>query len=267
MRLIVALTTTLIICSSGFPALAETAMEKSAVESVQARINELVAAESHYDVGFLWLDRVAVATFKLQKSLQPGFYIASLSAKTVGFAATLTSQRKQQYVSMMKLMPDGSFRSVRHTSQVEKGGVIRTKVYLYDFDQRTVVTRYSKNNKLVSEKVRAIEGEAFPSDVLTTYFNLVSGFYGPMEVGRHYEIVSMGKKGVGNIYIDFLAPEKRPKKSFFSEDLLICQVKLDQEVFDSKNGILYLGYDENLRLSRGVVTDVIGMGDVRGVLK
>jgi len=260
------LSLTLILPAISLPSVEEVPVTSSG-QDVQTRIGSLLDSKYEYDLGFLWLDQVAVATFKLQKSTKPGLYIASLSAKTVGIAAKLTGNRKQQYVSMMKMMPDGSFRSVRHTSQKEKGGVNRTKVYVYDYDKREVLQQYFKKNKLVSEKILKIEGESFPSDILTTYFNLAAGVYGPMEVGAHYEVPTFSKKGVGNIYIDFISSSERPKKSFFADDLLICQVQVDQDVFDTKNGIIYIGYDAKMNPARGIVTNIIGMGDVRGVMK
>ncbi len=232
-----------------------------------AQINALLNHDVDYDLGFLWLDQVAQANFKFQKSIKPGLYIASLSAKTVGLAATLTSNRRQQYVSMMRLMPDGSFRSVRHTSQKKKGGVVRDKVYTFDYENRKVKYQYFKNNKLITEKNIEIEGDSYPSDVLTTYFNLVAGAFGPLEVGAHYQVPAFSRRGIGTIIIDFLPPEKRPRKDFFSADLLICRVVVDQEVFDTKDGQIFIGYNKELLPARGVVTDIIGMGDVRGVMK
>jgi hypothetical protein len=233
----------------------------------ESRTEVLHQQDVTYDLGFLWLDKVAVANFKLQKSLKPGLYIASLNAKMVGIAASLTNNRRQQYVSMMRLMPDGSFRSVRHTSQIEKGGTIRAKVYLFDYEKQEVAYQYFKNNKLITEKSLKIESDEFPSDILTTYFNLVAGAFGPMEVGARYEVPAFSKKGIGNITIDFLPSDKRPKKKFFNEDLLICRVLVDQEVFDTKDGVIYIGYNENRLPARGIVADILGIGDVRGVMK
>ncbi len=236
-------------------------------EAGNDRIERLLKHNVNYDLGFLWLDKVAVANFKLQKSNKPGLYIASLSAKTVGIAASLTNHRKQQYVSMMQLMPDGSFRSVRHTSQIEKGGVIRAKVYQFDYEKKEVAYQYFKKGKLTDEKLLDLDSADFPSDILTTYFNLVAGAYGPMKVGEHYEIPTFSKKGIGNINIDFIPASERPKKSFFNENLLICRVLVDQDVFDTKDGTIYIGYDDKGLPVRGIVADIIGLGDVRGVMK
>jgi len=236
-------------------------------ENEPERIDPQFEYDVNYDLGFLWLDKVAVANFKLQKSTRPDIYIASLSAKTVGMAATLTNNRKQRYVSMMRKMPDGNFRSVRHTSQKEKGGIVRAKIYMFDYEKGAVKYQYFKNNKLIDEYDIEIDRDRAPSDILTTYVNLVTGAFGSMEVGAHYKVPTFSKKGIGDITIDFLSADKRPKKSFFSEDLLICRVLVDQEVFDTKDGVIYIGYDEKRLPARGVVTDIIGMGDVRGVMK
>ncbi|PLY00627.1 MAG: hypothetical protein C0623_07130 [Desulfuromonas sp.] len=243
------------------------ASERSPEPLLHERVVSLLDNELVYDLGFLWLDQVAVANFKLQKSLQPGIYIGSLSAKTVGMAAPLTGYRKQQYVSMMKLMPDGRFRSVRHTSQKEKGGVLRAKVYEFDYERGEVTYLYYKNNKLITRTILPLDREREPSDIITAYYNLVSGAYGPQEVGAHYEIPAYNRRGPSDIVVDFIPSETRPKASFFPEDLLICRVVVDQDVFDTKDGVIYIGYDAQLLPARGIVTDMIGLGDVRGILR
>jgi len=233
----------------------------------EKRIVTLPEQEASYDLGFLWLDEVASADFKLIRGEEPDLYIASLSARTVGIAATLTGNRQHRYESLMRLMPDGSFRSERHLSQIEKRGIVRTKVFQFDYEKNEVGYQYSKNGKLVDEKVLSIDGEIFPSDVLAIYFNLVAGVYGPMEVGAHYEVPAFSKKGTGSITIDFLPSKERPKKSFFGSDLLICRVQVDQEIFDTKDGVIFIGYDGKRLPARGIVADILGIGDVRGVMK
>lgn len=232
-----------------------------------ARLDTLLDQNLDYDLGFLWIDRVAVANFKLQKSTRPDLYIASLTARTQGVAARLTSNRRQSYVSMMRLMPDGSFRSVRHTSQKISGGVVREKVYVFDYEAGVVHYEYHKNYKLIDNYQIELEAAGYPSDVLTTYFNLVAGAFGPMEVGARYEVPAFSKKGVGQIVIEFLPSEASPNRSFIDENLLLCRVIVDQDFFDTKDGIIYIGYDKKRRPARGIVTDIIGMGDVRGVMK
>jgi hypothetical protein len=236
-------------------------------ELLQARIGQLIDNELTFDLGILWLDQAATATFTLQRSNRPRIYIGSLSAKTVGFAATVTGNRKKRYVSMMKLMPDGSFRSVRHTSQSEKGGVLREKVYEFDYDRGEVTYLYYKSNKLITTKVLPVGGEGFPSDIITTYYNLVSGAYGPREVGSHYEVPTYNRRGISDIVIDFLPAEKNPRTSFFPGHLLMCRVVVDQDVFNTKDGVIYIGYDDQMRPVRGIVTGMKGVGDVRGIMR
>jgi len=233
----------------------------------ETRVETLLTQDVSYDLGFLWLDEVAIADFKLTRGDAPDLYIASLSARTLGIAATLTGNRQHRYESLMRLMPDGSFRSERHTSQIEKRGVIRTKIYRFDYEKKEVGYQYSKNGKMVDEKVLSIDGEVLPGDVLTIYFNLVAGVYGPMEVGAHYEVPAFNKKGTGSITIDFLPSKERPKKSFFGDDLLICRVQVDQEIFDTKDGVVFIGYNGKRLPERGIVADILGIGDVRGVMK
>ena len=237
------------------------------VEPPEVRIVPLLEQDVSFDLGFLWLDEVAVAGFKLTKGNEPDMYIASLSAKTVGIAASLTGNRQHRYESLMRLLPDGRFRSERHTSQIEKRGIVRTKEYRFDYEKREVGYRYFKNGKLVVEEVLAIVGDEFPGDVLAIYFNLVAGVYGPMEVGAHYEVPAFSRKGTGTIKIDFLPSDHRPKKSFFDSDLLICRVQLDQEIFDTKDGVIFIGYNDKRLPERGIVADILGIGDVRGVMK
>jgi hypothetical protein len=48
---------------------------------------------------------------------------------------------------------------------------------------------------------------------------------------------------------------------------LLLKVKIDKELFDTDNGIVYVWLDPQGRPAQVVVEDVIGLGDVRGTLQ
>ena len=106
-----------------------------------------------------------------------------------------------------------------------------------------------------------------PNDILTSYFNFRAGFFGPLEPGRHYLVPTFNRKGAGNIEIDLLTDAERQGLDFFPAGGMVARLKVDPEIFDSKDGGIYVWLDEQLRPARGIVQNVIGLGDVRGTLR
>ena len=108
--------------------------------------------------------------------------------------------------------------------------------------------------------------EPFPVDILTAFFNFATGAYGPLEKGKVYNVPAFSGEGVGMIRIDIVSPEDAPG-SLSKQQGLVCRVQVDQEVFDTQDGVLYVQFDSAMRPVRGVIKDIIGLGDIRGTMR
>lgn len=239
------------------------------LESPKLSFEELVGREFDYDISFLWFDKLARGRFSLLTTDRPGVYRAVLEARTLGVAAWLTQERVQSYVAVMVQQPDGRLRSLTYESRImrRKGGRIieRTKRFTFDQEHRQVRIEKLGDGKIMWQKVLPMTGEEPPSDILTAYFNFRDGFYGPIRAGGHYLVPTFSRKGTGDIRIDLLRDEQRQHLDFFPPGGLVARIKVDPEIFDSKDGGIYVWFDDRLRPVRGIVENVIGLGDVRGI--
>lgn len=233
-------------------------------------IDELAGKNLRYKIGFLWMNRIADGFFSLTEGMEPNTYRAKMYAKTRGVAAWVTSHRIQSYESLMLKQPDGLLTTLTHDSTIERGRgkskKIRTKHYVFDPESASIKVSKIADGALWWEKELPVDGP-MPVDILTAYFNFVTGAYGSIEAGSSYRLPAFGGEGTGEIFIEVLTEEQRPSSSFFPAGGTFCRVTVDQEIFDTGDGTIYVWYDQDGTFARGVIKDIIGMGDVRGVLR
>ena len=234
-------------------------------------LEELVGEAYDYDIAFLWFDRFAEGRLMLLPGEREGTYRAILHARTLGVAAFVTRHRTQTYEALMEQMPDGMLRSLAYESRLNKGTgddrQERTKRYEFDYAADLVRhIRLKQGQPHKDESFPMPEGD-FLNDILTAFFNFRIGNFGPVEPGRHFEIPTYTRKGPSSIIVDVLRETQRPHAGFFPAGGLLCRVRIDKEIFDTGEGELYVWLDEFARPRRGIVENVIGLGDVRGTLR
>ena len=233
-------------------------------------IEELAGTRLSHKIGFLWMNHIANGSFSMKKGEEPDTYEAYLIGKTRGTAAWLTSDRMQSYKTLMKKQKQGRLITLTHDSTIERGKgkkkKIRTKHYIFDPLKESISVSKIANGELWWTKDLPFEG-AMPVDILTAYFNFVTGVYGPIEPGAAYSFPAFGGKTVGQMIIQVLTDAQRPNSNFFPEGGLLCKAKVDPEVFDTSDGTIFIWYDNEGRPARGIIQDIIGMGDIRGVMR
>ncbi|RMF44931.1 MAG: DUF3108 domain-containing protein [Deltaproteobacteria bacterium] len=222
----------------------------------------------HYDIAFLWFKRLAKGDFFLSPGDEPDTWRAVLDARTLGLAAWLTRDREQKYESLMRIDENGRLHTIWHSSTIYKNRgkkrYGRTKIYHYDHADRQVRVTVKRDGVVTEGEPLPMSGEAEPVDVLTAFFNFRAGQYGPLEAGRHIVVPTFSRKGPSDIVIDILPRDQWPKKYRSLGDVLFCRVLLDQEVFNTGGGAVWVWLDHNGMPLGGVVENVLGLGDVRG---
>jgi hypothetical protein len=256
----------LLVSAANLPARAQQATDRA------AGVFSVPSEEHHiYDLDFIFFRKLAEGELKLEKTERPGVLRAELVGRTRGIAAWLTGDRTQRYIALMEKQEDGSLRSLTYESHVlkKKSGLWQTtrKRYLYDAQQQKVFLEKEKKGSFAPVKDFALEEGQHPVDILTGFFNLRAGHYGTLLPGRHVELLTVGSNGLTTIEVDVLTAEQRQGRDSFPAGGLLLQVKLDPEVFETTDGGMYLWFDEAGQPARGVVEDVIGLGDVRGYLR
>jgi hypothetical protein len=64
-----------------------------------------------------------------------------------------------------------------------------------------------------------------------------------------------------------LTDAERPEDPFFPRHGLLGRAVLDDEILDTRSGTVYVWFDDLGRPQRGIVENVIGLGNVRGKLR
>ena len=234
-------------------------------------IQQLVGEDNRYAIDFLIFKKLAAGELHLTKTDQPNVYRAELVGRTLGVASWLSGRRTQIYTSLMELMADGSLRSIEHVSKIRKrrwSKWRRTgKRQRFDYVQGLVFESRSKNAVFGVEKEYVIPAGQQPVDMLTAFYNLRTGVYGPLVRGTKMLIPTYTKEKFAEIEVEVLTVEQQAEHDYFSTNGLLLQAKVDPEIFETDNGNMYIWLDKNGAPGRGIVEDVIGLGDVRGYVE
>lgn len=240
--------------------------------SGQTAIRQTALAEERhlYSLDFLWFDSLAEGELKLEATDRPNVLRAELVGRTLGIAAWLTGDRTQRYVALMEKQPDGSLRSLAFESQVIKRrfGEWKTtrKRIIFNIETGRIILAQAEDGSFKKKKeLLAAEG-AQAVDILTGFYNLRAGVYGELAPGAQLEIPTIGSKGFSKVGIEVLTSEQTPAFDLFPKVGTLLKVTLDPEVFDTTGGCMYIWFNPSGMPARGILEDVIGLGDVRGHL-
>lgn len=232
-------------------------------------VESLVGEKLSYDISFLWFRQLAEGTIRLERGERPGTYLAIMEARTRGFAAFVTSNRIEKYQTLMEIGPSGRLRPIEHSSHTfkGKGKEQKEKKTSYRFDYQAGQVNYTK-----VKHQRVDTEEQFPLDstpvydILSAFYNLRLGAFGALENGAIH-IPSLHRQEVEEIIVAPISDLKGKNKSFFAASNMVCKVLVDPSVFKTNGRELFVHFDKDNRLERGIIKNVIGLGDVEGVLR
>lgn len=234
-------------------------------------LEKMVGESLTFNVAFLWMDHLADARLTFDRGKRPGTFRAELEASTRGFAAFVSHNRVQTYMSLMELEPDGRLRSLVHEAHTYKGkGKHRRDSFTrltFDYGKHQVHYQKFNDGVLTGNHLYPMKGDKPLNDALTAFYAFRAGQWGALAPGRRYVIPTFNRKGKAQIVVQTLSSGQSPAPNFFPSTGLLCRVILDPEVFDTGGGAVYVWFNKDGRPARGIVEDVLGMGDVRGVLR
>ncbi|MDX2481161.1 MAG: DUF3108 domain-containing protein [Desulfuromusa sp.] len=238
--------------------------------SVVHPVENLVGERMDYDISFLWFDRLAEGSIRLERGEQPGTYLATMEAKTLGFAAFVTRHRVEKYQTLMEIDADGFLRPLVHSSHTFKGtGESRKEkntTYDFDFLNRQVHYKKLKSQRVVADEQFLLETGESVFDILSAFYNIRLGAFGPFNKDSIH-IPTLHRKGVEEIVVVPINELTGKNEKFFSKKITVCKVLVDPSIFKTNGRELFVGFDEKNRLARGIIKNVIGLGDVKGVLR
>ena len=233
-------------------------------------VEQLVGEELAYDVSFLWFKRLAEGTIRLERGEAPGTYLATMEARTRGFAALVTKHRIEKYQTVMEVGPDGLLRPLLHSSHTFKGQGEKQKEKLtsYRFDYETKQVHYQKvkYRRVAADELLPLEVEGPVFDILSAFYNLRLESFGAIG-NQEIHMPTFHRKGVEDIVVAPAGKLNGSEKKFFASNGALCKVLVDPSVFKTKGRELFVSFDKENRLERGIIKNVIGLGDVKGILR
>jgi hypothetical protein len=219
----------------------------------------------YYDISFLWFNNAASA--KVQFLKERGKYYSTLEASTKGFVGFFTSYRKHFYKTEFEVIDDGkSLRPISFLRQVTIGD--QSEITRHQFNYITQKHTWSKfsNDKEIKSGFDNIPFDHSFHDILTAFYNVRNGSYGPLTKGHQFKIKTIPEKGHDEIsvYISseqeeevFRAVEEREKK-----DELLLNIIVPKEIFKSKTGELMVWSSSHYIPVETTVKDYIFLGDL-----
>jgi len=208
-----------------------------------------------YKISFGIFGTIGVSKAKLIINKKQTYKIL-IEARATGIAKILSRGRVEKYQSEGKVI-DGLLVPDKYIVTVIKKSKKREKIYLFDHKNKkvkkiTIKIEYNKINK--SEEYLKYYAK---NDILTLFFNL-----------KHLFAVGANKKnGKINILIPTNKKLKNLQKILKEKKGHFFIVFINQKIFSSKRGELFLNLNKDGICTKAVLKDVIFFGDIRGKLQ
>lgn len=233
-------------------------------------VDSLLGEKLEYDISFLWFDRLAEGSISLTRGEEDGTYLVTMEAKTLGVAAFFTRNRVEKFQTMMRIGTDGLLQPLWHSSHTlrDKAKGKTEKISRYTFDYKSHQVRYQKlkNDRVYDDQWFELETDHQLFDILSALYNLRLGYFGP--VGDERLLVpTFHRKGQQDIVIEPLTDISKKDRKFFSSAAKTARILVDPSVFGTKGRDVLASFDAMMRPQKGIIKNVIGLGDVRGTLR
>ncbi|MDR3177951.1 MAG: DUF3108 domain-containing protein [Campylobacteraceae bacterium] len=200
----------------------------------------------------------ATASLKIYEN---GSYETKVEAKATGLASTLSGKRVESYKSVGKvidglLVPD-SLEKIRSTKK-------KTKEVFYAFDhERKEITAFEKRcDKNGCSNSSEKMPEYTKDDILTLYHN-VAFMFGKGDI-KEFNASVVGSKKPVNVIVPEGKQLKTAKKLLDDAEGFYLLIVLNQDVFNSDKGELYINLEDDMSVSKAVLKDTLLFGDVKG---
>ncbi len=216
-----------------------------------------------YKVEFGIVGEIGIAHAKLIRD--DNSYEIDIKLKSTGITKVLSRDRQEEHISKGHI-ENGVMVSDLYQIIKTSGSKSSNRVYTIDHKTKKVVRsdKKWKNGKLYKERIKVMKTYS-KDDLLTLYFNL-DNYIKDKTISRDYRFSAVGaeiQKGYVDIHI--------PKKSEMSEykELLgdngawYARAIVNQKIFSSSKGELFLSVGENGITKKAVLKDLIFFGDIR----
>lgn len=202
----------------------------------------------------------ATAFIKIDEN---GRYDSQVIGTATGLAAVLSGNRKEIYTSKGKVV-EGRLVPEIFTSSRETNSKKRTKELYINHDDGLVTQRVeSCENKKCDTKYELLDPERYAKDdILTLYHNVLLDLN--ESKGKPIQKLAAGNKKPVEIQKADKKQMKLAKKLFGSNTGEVLVVTLNQDIFSSKKGELYIDMHQDKTTTKAVLRKTSLFGDVWG---
>jgi hypothetical protein len=228
---------------------------------------EYLDEELVYNIGFWFLDNVAIGNLTLKKGRDS--YVARLTAQTTGAVDWFLRHRKDTYVSRMDLSPDGGRFITRSFEQtVQMDGRLKRKITIMDYERGLMtIKKWKGSGTWETVEIRLKPGLLY-DDPLAAFYNFRHGVYGPIAPGAEFRITTLPKVDrVPEIMLRLTGPGSSGKglRGVYDSGYL-AEMRLEKDLFGSQSGDIEIAFTDEMVPVEAVAKDILLFGDVRGRL-
>ena len=232
--------------------------------------------DARYSISYAFFSDIAETTLQFRRG--HGRYRIEAKARLKGFAASLAHHHREFHTSEGLVTADGRLLPRRYTVIRTLDDFRREQVYTFDYKRNTVWLTQSVDRNISERRfnpqnlafetsvVRKHETRYFRmnffarDDLLTLYFNARSLLDNP-SVPVKKRLRAVGSRN-GTVILETLPPGSVNALLHSPLNRLVCRVFIDQDIFRSKKGELYIGLDKLLLVNEAVLKDVFLFGDL-----
>jgi hypothetical protein len=117
------------------------------------------------------------------------------------------------------------------------------------------------------QKTFSFPEQGIPADILTSLYNFRLGMYGKRLTDAPLVISTLSRGGHSDVILELDTPSGEPTQKIFSACTPLIRETMDADIFDTSGGFLYAFLDSQGRPFKGMIENVLGLGDVRGYLR
>ncbi|MDY0327216.1 MAG: DUF3108 domain-containing protein [Arcobacteraceae bacterium] len=211
--------------------------------------SDIKILERSYAISYGIFSNLGISNTKLIVDTDNKTYVATIEAKTVGFANFLSNNRFEVYESKGEIV-DGFFVPDRFRKFSATNSKSRESIYLFNHSKKSILlikNRKSKNEK--SSNSEEILEYYSNNDILSLFFNL-KDILPTLNLNEEVEFIGVGNdknKGITNIL-------KLGDNRF--------KVYLNQPIFSSSRGELLIEQDFDGLCKTAILKDVLLFGDI-----
>jgi hypothetical protein len=221
-----------------------------------------------YNIGFWLFKKVGTVIFKCEKS-DDGL-VVTIDASTTGFLDKIIHRHNIYKTTMV--IDDITNRLKPVNSYEKKVKREKERIMITDYDYENNICNYKtwRHGVVHKEGSLKLEPEGC-NDMISVTYNLRNEIYGEVKEGASFNITTVYKDKSPNFSANVLSAEDSDElsrwKDLFPDIKYVVDVALDPEALDSKEGKLVVLLTEDLIPVGYVAKDVIGFGDLYGILE